>query len=211
MSKYYPVNLDLKGKKCVVVGSGLVAQRKVKTLLKSRADVCVVGLKVTPHLRTLAGKRRIKLKIRQVNLPDINSAFLVISATDNRRINHLISRFCHKNNILVNIVDSPRECNFILPSVVRRGNLSIAISTSGISPALSKKIRQDLEKRFGLEYAKFLAQVEHLRPQVIKKIKTPRSRKAFFNRIIRSDIVALFKKNKIRQARKKLKQMLNNG
>jgi precorrin-2 dehydrogenase/sirohydrochlorin ferrochelatase len=208
MVRYYPINLNLEGKKCVVIGGGKVAQRKVKRLLDCGANVKLISPKLTPTLRVLTKNNKIEFKNRWFSLRDISNVFLVICASNNRRVNSLVSSYCRKKGILVNVVDSPKECNFILPSVVRRGNLTISISTDGISPALTKEIRQNLEKRFGIEYAKFLRIMQKMRPEAIRKIKGLKSRKAFFSRAIRSDIFNLLKKNKEKQVRQKLERIL---
>jgi len=186
MASYYPVSLNLENKKCLVAGAGSVAQRKVMRLLECGAKVQVISPGITPSLRALAKKKKIIYKNRRVILRDLNGAHLVICATDDRKTNSLISSYCLKKDILINVVDSPKECNFILPSIVRRGALTIAISTDGISPALSKKIRKDLEQRFGPEYAKLLRIMKKIRPAVLKSIKSPKSKKAFFQKLIQN-------------------------
>ncbi|MDP2942763.1 MAG: bifunctional precorrin-2 dehydrogenase/sirohydrochlorin ferrochelatase [Candidatus Omnitrophota bacterium] len=208
---YYPVNLNLENKRCLVAGAGRVAERKVRRLLECGAQVLVVSPEITPFLKTLAEKRKIIFKKRRVNLTDLNGVYLAISATGDRKINSLISSYCHRKGILVNVVDSPKECNFILPSVARRGSLTIAVSTDGMSPALSKKIRRDLEQRFGAEYAKLLRLMAKLRPEVFRKIKNSKARKAFFQKVIQADILNLLKKNKERQAREKIRAILDNA
>lgn len=195
----------------MVAGAGRVAERKVRRLLECGAQVLVVSPEITPFLKTLAEKRKIIFKKRCVNLTDLNGIYLAISATGDRKINSLISSYCHRKGILVNIVDSPKECNFILPSVARRGNLTITVSTDGMSPALSKKIRRDLEQRFGAEYAKLLRIMAKLRPEVLRKIKNSKARKAFFQKVIQADILNLLKKNKERQAREKIRAILDNA
>lgn len=144
MARYYPVNLLLENKKCVVLGAGKVAQRKVKRLLEYGAKVSVIGPEVTPGLKTLAEKKKIIFKKRKAFLRDLDDAYLAIVATDDRKLNSAASVYCRRKNIPVNVADMPRECSFILPSVLRRGNLTISVSTGGISPALAKKIRQEL-------------------------------------------------------------------
>ena len=211
MSKYYPINLNLKNKKCLVAGAGRVAERKVTRLLECGAHVLVIGLTATPGLKALAKKKKIILKKRHVDTRDLNGATLVILATGDRKINSLISSYCRKKGILVNVVDSPARCNFILPSVISRGDLTISISTAGISPTLSKKIRQGLEKRFGGEYAAFLRIMKRMRLGVIKRIKNPELRKAFFERALKPDIFGLLKRNKTARARQMLESFLKNG
>jgi len=193
-----------------VIGAGSVAERKVTRLLECGAQVSVIAPLATPRLKALAEKKKITFKKRRFNLRDLNGAYLVISAASDRRINSLASSYCRRKGILINVVDSPKECNFILPSVLKRGNLAITISTDGISPALSKKIRQDLERRFGAEYAKLLRIMAKLRPEALKKIKNPGLRKAFFKKAVRADILNLLKRNEEGQAREKIRAMLEN-
>jgi len=171
----------------------------------------VVSPKITSFLNTLTEKKKIIFKKRRFNLTDLNGVYLAISATGDRKINFLISSYCHRKGILVNVVDSPKECNFILPSVARRGNLTIAVSTDGMSPALSKKIRRDIEQKFGAEYAKLLRLMAKLRPEVLRRIKNSKARKAFFQKVIQADMLDLLKKNKERQAREKIRAILDNA
>jgi len=185
MAKYYPINLNLKDKKCVVTGGGRVALRKVKTLVTAGAKVTLVSPEIVTGLKKLRQNKKIIIKKKRLQMKDLKGAFLIISATDDSKLNKSVSSYCRKNNILVNVVDAPKECSFILPSVVSQGDLTIAISTAGISPALSKKIKQDLEKVFDVRYACFLKKMKKLRPEIIKKIADPKSKKAFFNKMVR--------------------------
>lgn len=211
MIKYYPVNLVLENKICVVAGAGVVAQRKVCRLLECGARVLVISPLITIGLKKLAEKKKIIFKNRKVNLRDLNAAYLVIAATADRKINSDISSYCRKKGILINAVDYPKECTFILPAVVRRGSLTISISTDGISPALAKKIRKDLEKEFGVEYAKLLRILKEIRPQAIKRIKGGRARKDFFQKLFAPEIVSLLKKNKERQVKIKIGTYFKNA
>lgn len=185
MAKYYPINLALENKKCLVIGAGKVAERKTGRLLESGARVTVIGQTITPGLKTLWKKKKIIFKKRRFVLKDLFGTYLVIAATPDRKINSTAYSYCRKNGILINVVDSPGECSFILPSVVRKGDLTITVSTEGISPALAKKIRMDLGRRFGPEYASFLQAMKKLRPKVLKEIKDTKSRKAFFKKAMK--------------------------
>ncbi len=211
MTKYYPVNLVLEKKKCVVAGAGAVAARKVRRLLECGAFVSVISPKITSGLKRLAEKKKISFKNKGLELKDLNGACLVIAATSDRKINSFVSSYCRKKGVLINVVDSPLECNFILPSVVRRGSLTISISTDGISPSLAKKIRQDLEKKFGVEYTKLLRILKEIRPQAIKKINGARARKDFFQKLLAPEILSLLKKNKERQVKIKIGTYFKNA
>lgn len=211
MVKYYPLNVSLKNKKCVVFGAGEVALRKVKRLLECQAAVSVIAQEITPRLKRLSEKKKIIFKNKKAGLKDLKGAFLVVAATNDRKLNALVSAYCLKKNILINVVDSPRECNFILPSVFRRGSLAISVSTDGLSPALAKKIRRDIQQRFGFEYAKLLRLMKKIRPEALKKIKNPRARNRFFQEIFQPKILDLFKKNKQRQASQRIREYLKNA
>jgi len=171
----------------------------------------VIAPDATRGLKALADKGKIVFKQRVFDPADLKGAYLVIAATADRKINAAVSSYCLKKNILVNIVDSPRECNFILPSIVRRGDLTIAISTNGVSPALSKKIRKDLESIFGVEYAALLKIMKKIRPQALKKVKSMSARKKFFNKMLEPGMLGLLKKHKTRQAMRKLRKYLDDA
>lgn len=209
--KYYPINITLENKKCVVLGAGVVALRKIKRLLECGSRVSVVGEGILPQLKELLKKKKIIFKNKKASLNDLKGAYLVVAATNDRRLNALVSAYCLKKNILVNVVDSPKECSFILPAVLRRGNLAISVSTDGLSPALAKKIRRQLQKKFGLEYAKLLQLLKKIRPQALKKIKNLRQRNIFFQKIFRPEILVFLKKNKLVQARKKIGEYLKDA
>ena len=208
MTRYYPINLALKNKMCLVIGAGSVALRKVRRLLACGAKVIVISPSATPGLTVLANKGKIVLKRKKAALRDLKGARLVIAATTDRAVNAAVSTYCNRNGILVNVVDSPEECNFILPSIIRRGDLAISISTDGVSPALSKKIRRDLEKAYGAEYAGLLRLMKRMRPQAIKGIKSARARKEFFNRMLQPEILNLIKRNKPALALRSMKRIL---
>ncbi len=211
MIKYYPLNLSLENKKCVVLGAGAVAWRKIRRLLECGSRVLVISQEITPQLKKLFGQKKIVFKNKRAGLGDLKGAFLVVAATDDRKLNALASAYCLKNNILVNVVDSPQECSFILPAVLRRGSLNISVSTDGLSPALARKIRQDIQQRYGPEYAKLLRLLKIIRPLALKKIKLPRARNLFFQRIFEPKILAFLKKNKQRAAKKIIMEYLEDA
>ena len=136
--RYYPINLDIQGRHCLVVGGGAVGTRKVITLLSCGAVVTVISPRTTEELLELAEANSITLRKRGYRSADLDSVFLVIGATDDETLNRQISTDAESRNILCNIADRPAVCNFILPSIVHRGDLVVTISTSGKSPALAK-------------------------------------------------------------------------
>jgi precorrin-2 dehydrogenase / sirohydrochlorin ferrochelatase len=165
--KYYPLCLDISGKKCVVVGGGNVAERKVGRLLECGARVEVVAKELTEVLTAWKGKGRIVHRDSLYEDSCLSGAALVIGATDDGNVNGQIAADARSRRIPVNIVDDPARCDFILPSVVERGDLQICVSTGGKSPALAKKLREDLEGLYGPEYAVLLDILGELREKML--------------------------------------------
>lgn len=164
MSDYYPIFLNIRGKKCVVVGGGGVAERKVRSLVEHNASILVISPHVSEGLAELAAQGLIKVARRDYRPGDLKDALVVIAATDDPEVNDLVADEGQRRGTLVNVVDAPQSSNFIVPSLVRRGDVCIAISTGGRSPALSRKIRTQLEQSFAPEYASLallLSEVRH--------------------------------------------------
>ncbi len=196
---YYPAFLNLKGKKVIVIGGGKVAERKAFTLLKTGADVTIISPEVTKRIEREKLKGRIKHISRQYKKSDSKKTFLIIGATDSQEINKKVSQDAP---CLVNVVDSPSLCNFIVPSVIKRGSLIIAISTSGISPALSKSLRRELEKLYSPEFAKYLRLLEKIRQKAIKEIPDKKERTEFLKSLASEEIIKLLRKNKFKEVKK---------
>lgn len=174
--KYYPVFLNLQDRKAVIIGGGKVAGRKALALIKAGACVTVVSPDLTEQLIQLREKKLIKHIPRLYRKKDISRAFVVIAATDSSEINSRISRDAGG---LVNVVDDPPLCNFIAPSVIQRGPFTLAISTSGASPALAKTIRKELEKLYGPEIGGFLRFLAVVRRQSLERISDQKVREKF--------------------------------
>ena len=149
MQKYYPINLDVRNRDCLVVGGGAVGARKVGTLLECGARVTVISPETVPEIDRLFNAGKIDLKRRGFSPSDLAGQFLVIGATDDVTLNRQISAEAEKRQMLCNIADFPEGCNFILPAIVRRGDLLIAISTSGNSPAFARTLRKQIGSAYG--------------------------------------------------------------
>jgi len=186
--KYYPICLNILRRKCVVVGGGDVAERKVTRLLEAGADVEVVGKVLTPKLGTMKNEGKIKHVDADYREDFINDAFLVIGATDRDDINNKIYVDADRKGKLVNIVDSPDRCNFILPSIVQQGDLQIAISTGGKSPALAKKLRKEMQGSYGAEYRTLLDIMGQVREKVIIRGHPYEENKRLFEALLNSKI-----------------------
>ncbi|MEN8212486.1 MAG: bifunctional precorrin-2 dehydrogenase/sirohydrochlorin ferrochelatase [Thermodesulfobacteriota bacterium] len=190
--KYYPVFMDIKDKNCLVVGGGNVGLRKAATLEKCKANVTVVS-RIFSHEHDSLKTTSIILKKKEYEKEDVKEMFFVFAATDNARLNQEIKNDAAKRGILCNIADSPDKSDFILPSIVDRGDLSIAVSTSGSSPAMAKKIKEDLEHCFGLEYAHFLTLMANIRKKLLLSEHDPDEHKQIFHTLIEKGVLDLIK------------------
>jgi precorrin-2 dehydrogenase/sirohydrochlorin ferrochelatase len=189
MKKYYPVNLDITNRRCVIIGGGDVAERKAERLIECGAQVTIVSPLLTPLLEERKKARQIVHVDKDYEEKTLHGAFMVIGATDRNEINAQISQDALSLGILVNIVDDPDKCNFILPSLVQQGDLSIAISTGGKSPALAKKLREDMQQQYGPEYQVLLRIMGSLRKKVLTQSYAPEDNKALFVDLVHSDIL----------------------
>jgi len=187
--KYYPLFLDITNRHCVVIGGGKVAERKVLRLLNCGARVTVISPHLTVALEALYRAGKIEV-LRQTYDPTLlKGAFLAIAATCDSEINEQIFRDSRHENVLVNIVDDPKRCDFILPSILERGNLSIAISTAGKSPTLARKIRQELAEKFGPEYATLLEILGNIRERYRELEPDEQKRRKTYGRLLDSDLL----------------------
>ncbi len=209
--RYYPVNLDIKNQDCLVVGGGAVAFRKAKTLADCGAAVTVVSPEFCDEFQEFKKKLGLRLIQRRYRASDLNKKFLVIGATDDEAINRRISANAKQKNILCNIADLPDACNFILPAVVEREDLVIAVSTSGKSPALAKKLRKELEKKFGDEYARLLKLMGAVRKKLLKTAHAPEAHKSLFEKMIDSGLLEMIEKNQKDEINRLLSDLLGPG
>ena len=165
--KTYPLFANLIDQPCLVVGGGAVGERKVEDLRSAGARVTVVAPKLTPHLAALAGAGEIRHLAQDFRPEHVAGMALVLAATDDPEVNAKVSAAAQAASIWVNVADAPEFCTFIVPAQVRRGDLTVAISTGGASPALARKLRQELEQRFGPEYAPYLALLKAVRSRLL--------------------------------------------
>ena len=209
--RYYPVYLDIENRNCLVVGGGSVGTRKVLTLLACGANVTVVSTAVTEKLKELSNNGLIRLKERSFQPTDLDDRFLVIGATDRQELNFNIHAEAERRGLLCNIADRPEVCNFILPSIVNRGDLIIAISTSGKSPAFAKRLRKHLEKEFGNEYAEFLNLMGAIRKKLLSQDHEPEAHKHLFEQLIERDLVQMIRNGDTDNINSLLHEILGEG
>jgi precorrin-2 dehydrogenase/sirohydrochlorin ferrochelatase len=193
---YYPAFLNLKGKEAVVIGGGKVAERKILALLMAGANITVISPEITKRIEKEKLKGSIKHIPRLYKKGDTKKAFLVIAATSSQDINKKVSA---EAPCLVNVVDSPSLCNFIVPSVIQRGPLTIAISTSGISPALSKSIRKELEKLYGPEFADYLRLLKRIREKAMKEIYDKKKRTKFLKILVSEEMIKMLREKGVKK------------
>jgi precorrin-2 dehydrogenase/sirohydrochlorin ferrochelatase len=173
--------------------------------------VTVVSNKVTRQLHKLADSGSIVLKKRPFQISDLDKMFLVIGATDNPELNLQIHTEAERLGMLCNIADRPEVCNFILPAIVNRGDLIIAISTSGKSPAFAKMMRKNLEMEFGTEYAEFLELMGGIRNKLLNQDHEPEAHKPLFEKLIQRDLVKMIKDRDIVAINSLLFEILGEG
>jgi precorrin-2 dehydrogenase / sirohydrochlorin ferrochelatase len=184
---FYIACLKLTGRRCLVVGGGDVGLEKVEGLLACDGDVAVVAPELHPELRRLTDEGSISWQARPYEPADLEGAFMVIAATDDSEVNIGVYEDAERRAMLVNVVDVPPLCNFILPAIVRTGPLAIAISTAGASPALAKRIKRQIADEFGPEYARLAIMLNEVRGWAKGTLPTYQDRKAFFEAIVNGD------------------------
>jgi precorrin-2 dehydrogenase / sirohydrochlorin ferrochelatase len=184
---FYIACLKLSGRRCVVVGGGAIGLEKVEGLLACDGDVTLIAPEAIEPLRELAGEGSITWERREYETADLEGTFMVIASTDDTDVNIGIYEDAEKRAMLVNIVDVPPLCNFILPAIVRTGPLAIAISTAGASPALAKRIKAEIAEEYGEPYARLAIMLNDVRGWAKGTLPTYQDRKAFFESIVNGE------------------------
>ena len=167
MKTLFPMFVKLDGREVLVVGAGRVGEPKIRGLLPTGAEIRVVACEASEAVREWARGGKITLEERSFVTSDLDNVFLVVVATSSRDVNQLIYDEAQSRRILCNVVDVPEQCDFYYPAVVQRGDLQIAISTSGHSPSLAQRLRQRLEKQFGPGYEQWVAELGETRRRVL--------------------------------------------
>lgn len=191
MTNYYPVMLNIEDKECIIFGGGKVALRKVNIIINYGCKITIISEYVCDELKLLIEKNNIKWIQRNYQNNDVNNVFLVFAATNNFEVNKLISKEAKEKGILTNNVSSPEMCTFVVPSIVKRGDLTLTVSTNGKSPLISKFIRQELEQKYDLNYEELLNILGDLRQKAVTRINSESKREDFFNEILKLDPLEL--------------------
>ena len=179
----FPMFMKLEGRSCLVVGAGTVGEPKISSLIAAGASIRVVALRATDAVAGWAEAGKITWEARAFNGADLDGVFMVIAATNSRELNAAIFEEARQRNILCNVVDDPEYCDFYYPAVVQRGDLQLAISTNGHSPALAQRIRRELEAEFGPEYGEWLAELGRIRKRLFASGIEPEKRRRLLHEL----------------------------
>ncbi|MGH2752122.1 MAG: precorrin-2 dehydrogenase/sirohydrochlorin ferrochelatase family protein [Actinomycetota bacterium] len=186
-TNFYMAAIDLSGRRCLVVGAGAVGLEKIEGLLASDAEVRVVAPRANPEVVELAESGSIEWRARRYESRDLDDCFLAVAATSDTEVNISVYADAEARSMLVNVVDVPPLCNFILPAIVRRGPIAIAISTAGASPTLAKRMKEQVAELFGEEYATLALMLNEVRGWAKATLPTYQDRKAFFEQIVNGE------------------------
>jgi uroporphyrin-III C-methyltransferase/precorrin-2 dehydrogenase/sirohydrochlorin ferrochelatase len=212
MSAFYPVFLDLRGRRSVVIGGGAVAEQKVRSLVAAGAHVTVVSLPpVTPALEALARRRSIELERRPYRRGDLQGARLAIAATDDRATNAAVWAEAEQLGVPLNAVDDLEHCSFIAPAVHREGDITVAVSTAGKSPALAVRLRQRIARLVGRAEARLCELLGELRPELAERVPDTRARTDLWYRIVDSDVSDFVRRGDVEGARGRVEELLSSS
>ena len=209
MKKYYPAFIDIENQPCLVVGGGSVAEEKIEALLECKGKVSIISPELTNQLSKKVENGDILWESRKYITGAVQGYRIVISATDSQKVNEQVYRDAEIRGIMVNVVDIPPLCRFIVPSIVRQRDLCIAISTGGKSPALAKKIRVELETKFGDEYADLVDLLGEYRPLMQRKYPDDINIRArLWTSLVDSDILDLIRAGHLDKARDRVESCI---
>ena len=208
MNFRYPVFLDVSGKRCLVTGEGLEIPGKVVTLVERSAIVTYVNPTADDSIARLASEQRLTWHARKFESSDLDGCFLMISDQED---NSEIFQLAEARGVLCNAVDDPEHCRFSFGSVISRGDLTVAISTNGIAPALAVRLRQKLEEELGREYESFLHLLEELRGEITDSIAGFDARRALWYRLIDSEAFSLLRRGEADEARHLLRKLVDEA
>jgi precorrin-2 dehydrogenase / sirohydrochlorin ferrochelatase len=208
MAKYYPMMLNIENRKCLIIGGGDIACRKISEFIEYGANVTVVSISINEDIKAFMDKGLIHYIKDAYHKNYIENAYIVVASTNHSKINNQIFRDCSEKGILVNVVDDPKNCSFIVPSKIKRGDLTISISTNGKSPTLSRAIREELEEKYDENYEILLNILGDVRKEVIEKVKDASMKKEIFNNIVKEDYLEKLKLLGEEVVRKEIKEYL---
>lgn len=206
---YYPINLNLAGRRCAVIGGGAVAERKALALLAAGAAVIVFSPQLTPVLSGLVADKKIEYSAHSYRAGDIKDFFMVIIATNDPAVNRLAAAEAKANGALINVADTPELCDFTVPATISRGDLIITVSTGGKSPAMARRVREEIEEIYGMEYGLYLDLIGSLRSKLKKKPGCARERTAFWRQAVDREVLDLLKQGRLQEAEEKIEHAIS--
>ncbi len=197
---YYPIFLDIEGRNVVIVGGGNVCARKAETMMNYGARVTVISPEFTDEIEKWAKEGCLEIRRKKYEVSDLDGANIVIASTDDEAVNTQIATDCRQRRIPVNVVDVTHLCEFIVPAIIEKGSIQIAVSTGGQSPALARTLKEDLARTVGPEYDEVNQLLASLRPAAKKVLPTDGDRKRFFDGIIAAGILDMLRSGRRREA-----------
>ncbi|MCE5286362.1 MAG: bifunctional precorrin-2 dehydrogenase/sirohydrochlorin ferrochelatase [Pelosinus sp.] len=198
--KVYPVNLKIADRPCAVIGGGKVAERKILSLLEAGAKVTVISPKLTSALAKLAADGGVCWRNKDYGAGDVQDYFMVVCAADSKAVNNKAAAEARTSGALLNVVDAPDECDFIIPGKISRGDLLITVSTGGKSPAFSRRLREELETRYGEEYGMYLEMLSRQREAIKEKLVNTKDRERFWRAALNSEVLTLLNQGQLKEA-----------
>ena len=206
----YPVFLEMTGRRVVVIGGGVVAVRKARSLLEAGARLVVVAEKVSEVLAELCAGHGAELIKSKYSKEYLSKATMAIAATDDRQLNGRVYRDCQELEILCNVVDAPELCDFFVPAVVKRGDLQVSVCTEGYCPAYAGHLRKKLEKVITEKHGQFLAELEKIRDHIMDEVASPAERKAVLGELVDDKSFAYFRRSGPAAWRRKARETIES-
>lgn len=209
MKHLYPICLNLEGKKCLVIGGGLVSERKVSTLLEYGAQVTVVSPEVTGSIREWGQEGLVQISLRTFQADDLEGVFLAFIATNDSQLNGRIAADCSQKGILMNVADDPERCGFFVPATLRRDALSLSISTEGKSPAFARRLRKELEEVITPAHGEFVELLGRIRDELQVLESDIGRRKQILEALVYSDILDLIQAGEKERVKEIVRQCMS--
>jgi len=207
----YPLFVDLRGRRCVVVGGGLLAEAKVAALVECGADVVVISPQLTARLRAWVEEGKVRWEARPYRPGDLEGAWLVVSAPEDLRVNARVWEEAQARRVWMNAVDDPQHCSFLAPAVHRQGDLVVAVCTSGKAPALAVRLRDRFASQLGPEYAAFLELAGELRGELARRVPEFGRRRDLWYRIVDSGVLEDLRAGQRERARDRVRQLVEES
>jgi len=197
---YYPIYIDIEDRSVLIVGGGTVCARKAETMMRYGARVTIVSPEITDEIAAWEQAGVLAVQRKMYAESDLEGASMVIASTDDQCVNARVARDCRRRRIPVNVVDVTHLCEFIVPAIIEKGSIQIAVSTGGKSPAIARTLREDLQRMIGPEYAEVNVLLGTLRKSAKEVLPTDVDRKRFFDSIIAAGILDLLREGRRREA-----------